>query len=292
MGDEAGAGRVDEIFEDLQRQILSGELAPGDRLPAERQLAQRYATHRHTLREATIRLEQQGLVTVRHGQGATVQDFRRGGHIGILAPFLEQGADPAERLQVLADLLPARVEVLAIAAQMACRRADDADRARLLNLSAQAAERFREGDAQGVAAAYHAWMDALVDAAHSLPVRWIANALLEVNARVMLAFPGLWVMEPTFPAHMAEVDAALVAGDDGRAVASMRAYFQRVDAALEQLVAAVVGAVAGAAEEPGDPDPQGGASATGDAHRRGGADAADGPDPQGGAEGADEEEAS
>ena len=64
------------IYRELRRQILHGELAPGERLPGERELAQRYDTNRNTLREAVRMLEQARLVTVRHGQGVTVADFR------------------------------------------------------------------------------------------------------------------------------------------------------------------------------------------------------------------------
>ena len=58
-------GLFEIIFEDLRKQILSGELKPGERLTPERELALKYHTNRNTLREAIRKLEQIRLVTVR-----------------------------------------------------------------------------------------------------------------------------------------------------------------------------------------------------------------------------------
>lgn len=63
----------DTIADTLRREILRGTYAPGDRLPAERDLALRLRAHRSSVREALRKLEQQGLVTIRHGGGARVR---------------------------------------------------------------------------------------------------------------------------------------------------------------------------------------------------------------------------
>jgi len=67
-----------QIFEDLQKHILGGQLSAGERLLGERELAAKYGTNRNTLREAVRKLEQARLVSVRHGRGVTVADFRDG----------------------------------------------------------------------------------------------------------------------------------------------------------------------------------------------------------------------
>src|SRR5690606_8611431 len=80
MGDKVDSQNIARtVFESLRTQILAGTLSPGERLPGERELAATYGTNRNTLREAVRRLEQARLVTVRHGQGVTVADFRRTG---------------------------------------------------------------------------------------------------------------------------------------------------------------------------------------------------------------------
>src|SRR5258706_11745834 len=122
------------VFQDLRRAILSGEFAPGERLPGERELAQKYQTNRNTLREAVRRLEQSRLVTVRHGQGVTVSDFRRTGTMELLPAFLEAAPDPSEVIHILTDILPARSLVLEFAARLAVRRANQADIERLRDI--------------------------------------------------------------------------------------------------------------------------------------------------------------
>ena len=68
---------------------MKGALKPSERLPGERELAAQYGTNRNTLREAVRMLEQARLVTVRHGQGVTIADFRKTGTMELLPPFLE-----------------------------------------------------------------------------------------------------------------------------------------------------------------------------------------------------------
>src|SRR5882724_4899428 len=89
------------IFVELRRKILSGELKAGERLAGERELATKYGTNRNTLREAVRKLEQARLVTVRHGQGVTVADFRKTGTMELLSPFLETARDLSEIVHLL-----------------------------------------------------------------------------------------------------------------------------------------------------------------------------------------------
>src|SRR5688572_33315303 len=96
------------ICRELRGRILSGKLSPGERLPGERELAAHYDTNRNTLREAVRMLEQARLVTVRHGQGVTVADFRKTGTLELLAAFLEHSPDRSESAHLLEDRLPSR----------------------------------------------------------------------------------------------------------------------------------------------------------------------------------------
>jgi GntR family transcriptional repressor for pyruvate dehydrogenase complex len=59
----------------LRRSILAGEYRPGDRLPPERELAAERGVGRGTVREAFKKLEQLGLVDIRHGGGVTVRSL-------------------------------------------------------------------------------------------------------------------------------------------------------------------------------------------------------------------------
>lgn len=59
----------------LQAYVREQGLEPGDRLPSERELAQALRVSRASLRQATVSLEVQGLLEVRHGGGIYVRSL-------------------------------------------------------------------------------------------------------------------------------------------------------------------------------------------------------------------------
>ena len=61
-----------DIASRLRREILKGTRSLHDRLPSERALATEYGVARNTLREALLRLEEEGLVETRRGSGTYV----------------------------------------------------------------------------------------------------------------------------------------------------------------------------------------------------------------------------
>jgi DNA-binding FadR family transcriptional regulator len=228
------------LFRELRRQILSGELGAGERLPGERELAQRYETNRNTLREAVRMLEQARLVTVRHGQGVTISDFRRTGTLELLPPFLEHSSDPSDVAHLLEDILPARLLVLEFAAKLAARRADKDDIARLRDITDLMIAAFERADLVVIAHGFQRWLDALIDSGHSVAVRWIANPFLDAYRELMDRFPGLWVLEPTFPQHLRDLIDAVESADEARAIDVLRGYYQRVDAGIMQVLGGVL----------------------------------------------------
>jgi GntR family transcriptional regulator len=60
------------IADSLRREIESESLKPGDKLPAEMELAKTLRASRSTIRDAILRLTEQGLVEARAGQGTFV----------------------------------------------------------------------------------------------------------------------------------------------------------------------------------------------------------------------------
>ncbi len=234
------ANLASRIFGDLRRQILKGELAPGQRLPGERELAQRYETNRNTLREAVRRLEQLRLVTVRHGQGVTVADFRRTGTLELLAPYIETEPDLGEITSIVEDLLPARLLFMEFAIQLAVRRASETDCQHLEDITDLLVAACERSDPTVIAHGFHRWLDALVEASHSLAVRWVANPFLELYRDVIDRFPSLWVVDPAFPGHLKHLMIAFREGSEERALETTRAYYKRVDAELLHLLDAML----------------------------------------------------
>jgi DNA-binding FadR family transcriptional regulator len=224
----------------LRRAILRGEFAPGERLPGERELAQKYQTNRNTLREAVRRLEHARLVTVRHGQGVTVADFRKTGTMELLPPFLENSADISEVAHLLQDILPARLLVLEFATKLAAQRAAPQDVARIRDITDLLIAAFDRGDPVVIAHGFQRWLDALIEAGHSVAVRWIANPFLDAYRELLDRFPALWVLEPSFPQHLRDVASSIERGEEEGAVTALRGYYQRVDRALMQTLSGVM----------------------------------------------------
>jgi len=64
-----------QIFEQVRRQIISGEILPGFRLPPERKLAESLGVNRTTVLNAYRELKAEGLVGSRVGQGTIVLSY-------------------------------------------------------------------------------------------------------------------------------------------------------------------------------------------------------------------------
>ncbi len=65
-----------QIVDQIQRQILCGELAPGTALPSIRELARDLLTSVITVKRAYMELERSGLIITRSGVGSFVVDLK------------------------------------------------------------------------------------------------------------------------------------------------------------------------------------------------------------------------
>jgi DNA-binding FadR family transcriptional regulator len=112
-----------QVAQDIEDRIRSGEWAVGHRLPAERELIKRFNVSRSVLREALIVLELKGLVEIRVGAGTYV---RRSG---------EEAAPPPDASALAAatpfELLLARRMVESEVARLAALTATPDDLARM-----------------------------------------------------------------------------------------------------------------------------------------------------------------
>ncbi len=240
-GSERSAER---IYDELRQRVLAGELRAGEALDGERVLAPALGTNRNTLREAIRMLEQDRLVAVRHGKPVLVNDFRRSGRIELVGPFIELGRDLAERVQALDDGLTLRRGLLDVVVTFAAQRASPAALERLDSICASQLAAFVRADRAALAAGDRDWLDGLVDAAASLPVRWMANGLLEVFDRIAGRIPAIWLVEPTYPEFLRALLDAIAAHDVDRARAVTQVYFDNNDAKVRPLLPIVMAALA------------------------------------------------
>lgn len=76
-----------QIANNLIEQIEAGMLAPGTRLPSERELSQKLSVQRETVRQALAVLDNEGLITRRHGSGTYIAEPKIERDAGRLFPF-------------------------------------------------------------------------------------------------------------------------------------------------------------------------------------------------------------
>ncbi|MBP1990797.1 FadR/GntR family transcriptional regulator [Paenibacillus eucommiae] len=71
------------VSEQLKQYIVDHRLLPGDKLPSERDMVKQMGVSRSVIREALRYLEISGIISIRHGEGAFIQEQD-------LAPLMEQ----------------------------------------------------------------------------------------------------------------------------------------------------------------------------------------------------------
>lgn len=162
----------DRVFEWLLEALLSGRYAAGEKLPTQRALAADAGVTMGSVREALKRLEQMGLLEVRHGDAMRVRDWRAHGGLDVIAHLLLRsgGVDAG----VLAAVFEARELMLENVAALAAGRRDPAQARRLTGL---AAEIERAPDAAAAQRVDFAFFEELAQAAGNLVFVLIMNSI-------------------------------------------------------------------------------------------------------------------
>lgn len=78
----------ESVYRQLEDKIVRQELKAGEELPSERDLSERLGVNRGAVREAIKRLQQAGLVDVRHGGNHVVLDYQDEGGLELLPSLL------------------------------------------------------------------------------------------------------------------------------------------------------------------------------------------------------------
>jgi DNA-binding FadR family transcriptional regulator len=166
------AGRV---FSRLVEDVLSGRYEPGEKLPTQRALAAELDVNMASVRESVKRLEQLGLVEVRHGDAMRVTDWRTSGGLDVIAHvlFAAGGLDRA----MLAQLMEARRLMLAESARLAAERRDDDQARRLVELAGRIADAPDDASAQALDFAF---FSELVEAAGNVVLVLVMNSIRRI----------------------------------------------------------------------------------------------------------------
>lgn len=131
-----------DIVEQIQNAIISGQLEPGEKLPAERELKDMFNTSRGTLREALRVLEQKGLIEIKLGVsgGAIVKRIDTDTMAESLALLIRSGG---VSLKHLAEF---RIKIEGSLTELAATRATQDDIKELDSLYAKANEFYKSNN--------------------------------------------------------------------------------------------------------------------------------------------------
>lgn len=212
----------EQLVERLLAIIHEGKLGPGDRLPPERELSAGLGVSRASVRQALVVLEVQGLIEVRHGEGAILLDTRPD------AAVLSAVASHTRRLT---EVIEAREALEVKLAGLAAERRTDEDLEHIdaaLTLMAQeiaAGERGLGGD--------ESFHKAVTAAARS---RLLEDLMHEISAAIRESRIES-LSQPDRPgaslASHRQIAAAIRAGDEPAASEAMRQHIRLVsDVAL------------------------------------------------------------
>lgn len=226
----------DAVFEQLRDQIVNGQMQPGSPLPAERILCEALGVNRSSVREGLRRLQQAGLVAVRHGGASQVLDYHGSAGLDLLESLLVTPSgnfDP----DVIRSVLQMRSAIAPDVVRLAARRPG----ARLANRLAAIVEEMRAaaGDLaklQGLALDF--WEE-IVGASDNVAYRLAYNSLRRTYDKCRELLQTVLADELSDIAAYAAIAAEIRCGNAAAAQTRARDLMQRgeeaIGAALKRL---------------------------------------------------------
>jgi GntR family transcriptional regulator, transcriptional repressor for pyruvate dehydrogenase complex len=161
----------DQVFHRLVSDVLAGRYAPGERLPTQRALAAELGVNMASVREGVKRLEQLGLVEVRHGDAMRVLDWRVHGGPDVLVHLIARAG--SLDVEMVRSVMEARRLLLSESGRLAAGRRSKEQAELLASLADQLAA--ADGDA-----AQHldfAFFAALIEAAGNVVFLLVMNSI-------------------------------------------------------------------------------------------------------------------
>jgi len=236
--------------------IVRGEHAPGELLPGEAALAEDFDVSRGVARECVRSLEERGLVTVKHGRGATVMPDGEWDVLStdVLSALLDSHRGP----EVLNDFLECRRILEIEAAELAASRVTAEGLARLDHalVDMTASARRAPGDA-AAEDAYHAadiaFHQAVIAATGNRALARMTQPVHRAlaQARRPLARPQ-YRLDRSIPEHQL-ILGAIAARDPHGAREAMRAHLMTVEHYLREYAQALAGAAPATDQTPSVP---------------------------------------
>ncbi len=220
--------RVDEqIAASIADAILDGVFPPGSTLPPERELAEQLDVNRTSLRQGLARLQQMGLIEVRHGSGSVVRDPEGLTHPAVVEALVRKlGPD------FLVELLDIRAALGPLIGRLAAERSTSEDAGALRAALAGVQEADTAATRQEADLAYfRALIHGTRNRALGLLYRWVEHAFGGREHELTGAYDEA---EPVV-ADLRAITEAVLARDAAAAAATVEAYLNA--SALRMVVA-------------------------------------------------------
>ena len=211
-----------DVMRLLIADVVSGRRAVGDMLPKEVDLADEFEVSRGVARETIRALEERGLIEVRHGKGATVNEPGRWDVFDpdVLAATLESGSGP----EVLAEYLECRRILEVQAAALAAARAKKRDVARLTAALARMEDAAERPAGTAIEERFHAadiaFHQALIAATGNRPLAQLVERLQSAMLLARLSFARAGYRQRVLADHQ-RILAAVASGDAAEARQAM-----------------------------------------------------------------------
>ena len=162
----------DQVFHRLVADVLAGRYAPGERLPTQRALAAELGVNMASVREGVKRLEQLGLVEVRHGDAMRVLDWRLHGGPDVLVHLIARSG--SLDVEMVRSVMEARRLLLTESARLAASRRSEDQAALLASLAEQLA--VADGD-EAAQRLDFAWYAVLIESAGNVVFLLVMNSI-------------------------------------------------------------------------------------------------------------------
>lgn len=224
IGSKNDSSLVSKVCARLAVMMRSRAFTATDKLPPERILAEQLGVSRTVMREATKRLESQGLLEIRHGSGIRIVNQLHRPVCGSLSLAMPA---PQERLRQLNE---ARLLVEPEVARQAAERRRNAHLKALAKSQSDLFNALNTFDAVEADIAFHR---ALADAARNEVFKLMIESMAELGRVSRRSTIGTVGKHKAHSQHF-RILAAVEAGDSDAAAKEMRAHLRHACADLRE----------------------------------------------------------
>ncbi|XWN29307.1 MAG: FadR/GntR family transcriptional regulator [Devosia sp.] len=211
----------EKVARSILELVRTGNLKPGERLPSEHELTRVYKVSRPTIREALRGLSLMGVVSVRHGGGATITELSAQQLVEPLRLMLDPDTFSPQ------TVCRSRKAVETALVRDACARIDDDARDKLSDLARYGLELvedpvgFRVLDLE-----FHTLLNRIADNPLLSAVADALYAFAMDHRRIVTEMPG--AIEQSARDHMAIAE-AIAAGDPDLAAERMERHIDHIE---------------------------------------------------------------